>query len=183
MTSTWIARGEPFGRLFSEFQRSAWRWECQGVYHEPAEVQPWQQWRDGNRDDAWLRPWADTIRGWHGEGKTFERVRMLTEPLTEYLRWMLDFTYVNVEAGEDIRWIEQHRARELGAPDYDFYLFDDARVAIMHFDEHGVSGADLIDDPDVVRQHQRWRDLVWPLAIRHNDYLAQSPRGACDSPG
>lgn len=173
MGRVWIERGEPFERLFSTFTTSVWRWECQGEYHEPVEDAPFQQWREGSRDDAWLQPWAQFVRGLRQDGKTFSRVRMLTEPLTDYLRWMLDFTYVNVDAGEDIRWIEQHQARELGAPTHDFYVFDDVRVGILHFDDAGVAGVELDDDVDVLRKHQQWRDLVWPLAVPHREYLAQ----------
>lgn len=36
----------------------------------------------------------------------------------------------------------------------------------------GVSGAEVIDDRDVVRDHQAWRDRVWPVAIPHHEYLS-----------
>lgn len=175
MSTTRVGRGEPFAALFDTWHTAAWRWECQGEYHEPDEQEPFARWRRGEGDHAWIRPWTDRVRAWRRTGKTFGRVRMLTEPLTEYLRWMLDVTPTNIEAGEDIRWIEEGRARELGAPRYDFYLLDD-RVVILQFDERGVSGADLIDDADVVRQHQAWRDLVWPLAIPHHDLGRQHQR-------
>lgn len=173
MSGTWIEPGKQFVALFDDFERSAWRWECQGEYHEPNEIEPWQQWRDGKQDDSWLAGWAEKIRRIRKDGKTFQRVRMLTDPLTDYLRWMLAFTHVNVEAGEDIRWLSQGQAALLGMPNYDFYLFDDARVAILHFNDNGVAGADLIDDAGIVRQHQQWRDLVWPHAVAHNEYLAR----------
>jgi uncharacterized protein DUF6879 len=35
------------------------------------------------------RAWVDYVRGQHAAGVPFRRVRMLTEPLTDYLRWML----------------------------------------------------------------------------------------------
>lgn len=176
MTRTWIGRGEPFADLFATWQTSVFRWECQGQYHEPEEDEPFERWRRGIGDNEWIQPWAAQIRTWRRAGKTFNRVRMLTEPLTEYLRWMLDVTSVNVDAGEDIRWIGERTAREMGAPTYDFYLFDNARVVILHFDERGVSGADLIDDADVVREHQAWRDRVWPMAIPHHEYISQHQR-------
>lgn len=172
MSRRWIERGEPFAHLFGEFARSAWRWECQGEYREPAESEPFRLWRAGRGDDTWLRPWADQVRAYRRAGKTFQRARMLTEPPTEYLRWMLDVTRLNVEAGEDIRWIDERRARAMDAPRDDFYLFDDDRVAVLKFDERGVSGAELIDDPDVVGEYRAWRDRVWPVAVPHARYIA-----------
>ncbi|MQA08436.1 MAG: hypothetical protein GEU98_07755 [Pseudonocardiaceae bacterium] len=165
----WVGPGSDFFRLCTEYRRSSWRWECQGVYHEPDEQEPIRQWREGHQDLSFMDGWVATIRRLRAEGKTFERVRMVTEPPTEYLRWMFSFTHVNIEAGEDIRWITEGRARQISMPEHDFYLFDDDRVAILHFGEHGVSGAEVTDDPEVLTQHQRWRDLVWPLAIPHRD--------------
>jgi hypothetical protein len=71
------------------------------------------------------RAWAAYIQGLAQAGIPFERDRMLAEPPTDHNRWMLDITSWNVDAGEDIRWITESYARELGMPAYDFYLFDD----------------------------------------------------------
>lgn len=160
-----------FTALFSTVTRSSWRWECQGDYtvdHEKV-----QRWRSGEtqqeneRDD-----WVVYIRGLRQAGIPFERVRTLTEPLTDYLVWMLAITNWNVDAGEDIRWIKESRARELDMIDYDFYLLDDNRVVIMHFDDDKVlTGAEVVDDEDVVAEHRAWRDTVWPHAVRHREYL------------
>lgn len=164
----WIRPGEEFAQLCTSYGTSAWRWECQGTYREPNEREPLQRWREGEPDWSFMDEWLATIRALRAAGKTFERARMVTEPPTEYLRWMFAFTHLNTEAGEDIRWITESRARELGMPTYDFYLFDNERVATMHFDENGVAGAEVTDDAEVLAEHQRYRDLVWPAAIPHS---------------
>jgi hypothetical protein len=169
---------EQLAALFPTITRSSWRWECQGEYQvDTAKLDRWRRGEPFEETQASLR-WHAFIRGLRDRGIPFERVRMLTEPLTEYLEWMLGITYRNVEAGEDIRWVGEHRARELNMPGYDFYLIDDERVAIMRFDRDKVlSDLELVDDPDTVARHRAYRDAVWPLAIRHNDYLARAERG------
>lgn len=164
----WVEPGDEFFRLCTEYRSSSWRWECQGEYHEPGEREPMQLWREGRPDLSFMDGWVNLIRRLRDEGKIFNRVRMVTEPPTEYLRWMFSFTHVNTDAGEDIRWIGETQARELGMPEYDFYIFDDERVAILHFDRNGVSGAEVTDDATVLAEHQRWRDLVWSLATPHH---------------
>ncbi|MFF5992565.1 DUF6879 family protein [Prauserella flavalba] len=156
--------------LFREFTASSWRWECQGDY--AIDAAKLQRWRDGLPPDLDAkRPWLDYIRSVTEAGKTWQRVRMLTEPLTEYLRWLIEQTQVNVDAGEDIRWIRESQARELGMPNYDFYLFDDERVAIMRFgDDKLLAELDVLDDPATVKQHQHYRDIVWPPSIPHSEY-------------
>lgn len=173
---TWIKPGPEFADLFRSFERSAWRWECQGTYREPDEQAPLQAWRDGHPDYAFMQPWLDQIRELRAAGKTFERVRMMTDPPTDYLRWMFQVTPLNIEAGEDIRWIGEGHARKLGAPREDFYLFDDRTVAVLHFDDNGVAGAELSDDPATVAPYRRWRDLVWPVAVPHDKQFAPTTR-------
>jgi hypothetical protein len=168
----WIKPGAEFADLCRNFAHSAWRWECQGTYHEAEEREPLLAWRDGHPDNSFLTPWLDQIRALRAQGRTFERVRMMTDPPTEYLRWMFEITHLNVEAGEDIRWIGEDHARRLGAPGEDFYLFDDRLVATLHFDENGVAGAEVTDDPDTVARHRQWREIVWPVAVPHNEQFA-----------
>jgi hypothetical protein len=171
MTTTYLPV-ERFGELWPAVQRSSWRWECQGHYavDEPAV----ERWRAGHsaRDDADAVEWRAYIEGLRERGIPFERVRMLTEPPTEYLRWMLDTTQWNVDAGEDIRWITESTARDLRMPGYDFYIFDDNRVAILHFDDaKELLGVEINDDVRVLRHHEAWRVAAWARAVPHREFL------------
>jgi len=165
-----------FFRTITSFARSAWRWECQGVYHEPEEQEPFARWRQGRPDYAFLDDWLAMVRSWRADGKTFERVRMLTDPPSDYQRWMLSLTHLNVDAGDDIRWLGEADARRLGAPSEDFYLLDDERVVLMRFGEGGVAGAEVTDAPARVEAARRWRTLAWQHAIPHTEYVASSGR-------
>lgn len=162
-----------FAALFPAVTASSWRWECQGHYAvDQDELDQWLAGTPKAEDDS-DRAWYAYIRSLAGRAIPFQRVRMLTDPLTDYLRWMLATTHRNIAAGEDIRWITQGEASELGMPDYDFYVFDDDRIAILHFDNAKIlTGATIDDAPHVVDQHRRWRDLVWQHAVRHEDYTA-----------
>jgi hypothetical protein len=166
--------GEEFAALFQQVRRSSWRWECQGWYAvDMPEVAAWLRGEPVVETDD-DRAWLGYIRSLNAAGIPFERVRMLTDPLTDYLRWMLATTSRNVSAGEDIRWVEQHRIEGLDLPAYDFYVFDDERVAILRFDDaKELTAVDVDDDPAVVAQHRCWRDIVWPLATPHAEYPAR----------
>jgi hypothetical protein len=158
--------------LVDRVRVASWRWECQGDY-SAIDATLLHRWRNGlGRDPADDRAWVEYVRGLRQRGVRFERVRMLTEPLTEYLRMQLDFTYMNVQAGEDVRWVEQAVSRELGMPSYDFYLIDDL-VVVLDFDDAGMlAGARTSTDPVAVERHRRWRDVIWPHTVPHERYLA-----------
>ncbi|CRK59187.1 hypothetical protein [Alloactinosynnema sp. L-07] len=67
-----------------------------------------------------MRPWLDRIRADTAAGKTYRRVRMVTDPLTDYLRFELGVTDYNIAAGEQIRVLTDAQVVELWLPRQDF---------------------------------------------------------------
>ena len=57
-------------------------------------------------------------------GVTIRRVRVVSEPLSDYLRWEHACTAVNIEAGEEIRWLSRTKAADLMLPGADCWVFD-----------------------------------------------------------
>jgi len=165
--------GDAWSRALRDFQRSAWRWETQGVYREPEEQEPFRQFLAGHEPDlSFMHGWWATVEANVQAGKRYGRIRVLTEPLTDYLRFELSFTQQNVDAGEDIRVMTLDRARELGLPDEDFWLLDDELAAVMHFDENGFRYADAVTEPQEVERFREIRDRAWQDAIPFREYLA-----------
>lgn len=163
---------ELWDEAFRTFRRSAWRLEAQGVYREPYEQQPMADFLAGRPVDmSFAEEWLADVRADTGSGKTYRRVRVLTEPLTDYLRFELSFTPQNIAAGEDIRVLPMRRAVDLRIPLEDFWLFDDDRVALMHFAADGFTHADLIVDPAELTRFRAIRDRAWQDAIPFSDYL------------
>jgi len=166
-----LITGADLEHLFTTFQRTAWRWEAQTSYHEPYELEPLRRWRAGEPDDlAWMTDWLAGVRSATKAGRQFQRVRLYTEPPTEYLRWQDTVTPANVAAGEDIRVIVSRRARELALPTRDFWLFDGVRVVSMDFDAVGFVGGMMITDPGTVAQHRVWWNRAWEHAVPYQRY-------------
>jgi hypothetical protein len=158
-----------FRALMDTWRTSAWRWECQGVYREPSEQEPLRKFLAGEPDLSWFAGWLARVRTWTAAGQRMGRVRALTDPLTDYLQFELSITPPAIEAGEDIRFLPAGRADELELPDHDFWLFDDERVAVMTFGEHGVSGAELVTEPGKVAAYRAWRDTAVAAAVPLSD--------------
>jgi hypothetical protein len=64
----------------------------------------------------------------------------------------------------------QWLARQLRLPEQDFWLLDDARVAILHFGSDGVAGVDLIEDAAAVRLFHDVRDRAWDASVRYDEW-------------
>ena len=147
------------------WRSSAFRWECQGTYREPSEQEPLCRFLAGDADLAWFQGWLGRVRDWTAAGQHLGRVRMLTDPLTDYLRFELFITGPAVEAGEDIRFVTQDQAAELGMPDHDFWLFDDDRVCVLEIGDQGMTGVELISDPGKVREYREWQRAAVDAAV------------------
>jgi hypothetical protein len=162
-----------FGDLLGE---RTFRLELLDSYHAANESEPFRRFLAGEPNDpAWREPWKQFVSLARRRGKHMARVHIVSEPLTDYVRFELDWVYpANVAAGEDVRILPRGLTANLELPNTDYWLFDDHQVGIMTYDDAGNwLHVDLVDDPDVVRQYVRGRDTAMQHAIPLLAYSAQ----------
>lgn len=108
---------------------------------------------DGDELDRYLRGepdpdraakagWLDRIRTDTAAGRAWRRLRVVTPPLTDYVRYSCEWGYTdNTRAGEQVRVLDLSEA-PVGADVLvgigDFYLLDDTHVADMRYDSSGA---------------------------------------------
>ncbi|GAA1358000.1 DUF6879 family protein [Streptomyces beijiangensis] len=169
-----LISGAERNQLFESFAQDAFHLELRDDYSVPDEDGPYADWLRGVVDHSYMAPWTDMVRRVTGEGKSVRRVRVVSEPHTPYVQWEYATTAVNAEAGEDIRWLPRHNLpKHLTLPvgGNDWWLFDDKTLAVGHFDQTGrVLGSELIEDPYIVTECARVRDLLWTAATPHREY-------------
>ncbi|MBB5980342.1 hypothetical protein HDA44_003683 [Kribbella solani] len=144
-------------------------------YADQGEAEHVQKFLAGEPDDgAWMEDWMGLVLRRTLEGMRIERVRVITEPWSDYTRFGLNLSRLNTAAGEDIRYLSRERADELGLPTYDYWLLDSSTMGILRFDDQDVLlGADVVQDPAVVVEHARYRDLARRFAVPRAAYLNQ----------
>lgn len=165
--------------LFTRFERDAFHLELKDFYGVVGEAKRFQRWLAGEPETYeevadWFQDWTEKVRAATQSGKTIRRIRVITEPTTDYIRFEHHDTPHNLAAGEDIRWLPRHDLpKGIAFPHggKDFWLFDDAWAVFTHFHENGRSkGMEKVTDRAVV-QHCVWvRDRLWPMAIPHREY-------------
>jgi hypothetical protein len=166
---------EEFGRLFDTFEHTAFRLEVRDRYNDPDEAEPLRKFLAGEPDDlAWFEDWLALVRAATAEGRRFSRVRVVSVPLTPYSRFGMAYSQLTNSAGDDIRYLTRNRARAIGLPDHDYWLFDSRRIARLQFDEDDrLLGVEVIEDPVAVVQHNYWRDAARHWAVRRDDFAAE----------
>jgi hypothetical protein len=65
------------------------------------------------------------VRHHVARGVKFRRARIVSEPVTDYIRFEHAITAgVNLAGGEQVRWLPRRRASDLCLPGNDFWPFD-----------------------------------------------------------
>ncbi|BCJ76181.1 hypothetical protein CS0771_57250 [Catellatospora sp. IY07-71] len=133
-------------------------------------------WRAGHRDDpdnraSWWNEWCEMIAGLTGRGVAVRRARIVSEPVSQYIRYEYDVTFMNLAVGEDVRWLPRRQATDLALPGNDFWLMDEQTLLINHFSGEGDwLEAELVSDPDVVKLCLSAFEAVWERATPHTEY-------------
>ncbi|MCX4741664.1 DUF6879 family protein [Streptomyces antibioticus] len=166
----------PFNELMASCERSAVHLEMRDGYAVDYETGPFADWRAGFRHDpadraSWWRPWLDLIQETVGRGVVVRRARIVSEPVSDYTRFLYDGTFTNVAAGEQVRWLPRRRASDIALPGNDFWLFDDRVIRWNHFTGDGRSaGQEASDDPVAAKLCATAFDEVWARAVPHDQY-------------
>jgi hypothetical protein len=124
-------------------------------------------------------PWLAQIARGVAAGRTWHRVHVISEPLTDLMRYELVTDLENVAAGERVLVADRTTHPWMKGLTQDFWGFDlddpdRATALLMRYDDAGrLLDAEISTDPDIIKRCRRRRDLVLPRAIPVEDYLKQ----------
>ena len=168
---TELISGQAFADFVLGYEHTAFRLESRERYNEPEETEYLRRFLSEEPDYSWNDEWAAMMRRRTAAGQRMERVRIVSEPHSDYTRFMLDLARVNVEAGEDIRYLPRDKANSLDLPDHDFWLIDSTKLGILHFgDDDVLIGAEISTDATVVVRHCYFRDVARQYATPFREY-------------
>jgi len=158
--------------LLREAERSAAHMELRDAY-TPGDPD-WLDWQAGRRfdpEDRWAS-WSGLIRATVARGVSVRRLRLVSEPVTDYVRFEYDVTAAhNLAAGEQVRWLPRRAAAGLLVPCSDFWVFDDQMLLWNNFAGDGSwVGEEKCDDPAVAQACAASFDAAWDRGIPHEDY-------------
>jgi hypothetical protein len=155
------------------FERTAFRLETLPEYNVPQEAEMLSAFKRGEPidlpDD---HPWLIKVRRHIASGKLMRRVRVVSSPLTDYLRMELSWYPTSVTAGEDIRIASLDDQPELSVCNQDFWLFDESVVVTLRYDTEGrFLGTDT---PASCEPYLKQRDLALAHSMELSAYTARA---------
>lgn len=155
-------------------KHEAYRLELLDMYDAPDTPGRVRRFLAGEPPDlAYRAKWDAFIAGVRRAGGTMSRVHVVAEPLTDYLRYELDFYRLSVAAGEDIRILPRTDAAGLDLPDFDYWLFDEAAAVMIYDESTRFLRAELVSDPGFLADCRRWRDIAMSHAVPLADYTSR----------
>ncbi|MFG3224145.1 DUF6879 family protein [Kitasatospora sp. NPDC048194] len=172
-----MPQSEPdFFELLEEARHSAVHLEMRDAYGVGDESEDFDRWvtsgkRDSDPTSPYWAPWVSVISETVARGVKVRRARIVSEPVTDYIRWEHAGSVVNIAAGEEIRWLPRRLASGIALPGNDFWLFDEKIVLFNHFTGNGDwAGQELSADPDIAQLCASAFAAVWDSGIPHDDY-------------
>ena len=163
-------------RMVAACQREALHLEMRDSYHIPDEAARLATFRatgqrDSRHNSAERTQWLAMVRDLAKAGKRLRRARIVSEPVSDYIRYEWAGTHENIAAGEEVRWLPRRLASAIALPGNDFWLIDGQTAVFTVFAASGeVSERQLTDDADVVGLCQRAFEAVWSVALPHESY-------------
>ncbi|SMF44569.1 hypothetical protein SAMN02745830_03518 [Streptomyces sp. Amel2xC10] len=165
-----------FAELLDGAQHSAVHLEMRDSYGVAAETEALARWKESGTVDAdpnspYWAPWTQLVRRTVTRGVAVRRARIVSEPVSDYIRYEYAGTSVNVAAGEQVRWLPRRRASDIALPGNDFWLIDGRLIRWNHFTGDGGSApGEVSEDPAAARLCAEAFEAVWSRAVPHHEY-------------
>ncbi|MDI3419494.1 DUF6879 family protein [Streptomyces luteolus] len=164
-----------FVELLRGCEKSAVHLEMRDSYsvaNERAQFDAWRAGSDASRTDPQLRQaWLDIVQETTGRGVEMRRARIVSEPVSEYIQYEHAGTQLNIDAGEQVRWLPRRQASDIALPGNDFWIYDGQLVKFNHFTGSGSSaGQEMTHDPAVARLCLTAFEAVWERAVPHAQF-------------
>ncbi|KPI05895.1 hypothetical protein OK074_4385 [Actinobacteria bacterium OK074] len=165
-----------FAELLGAARHSAVHLEMRDSYGVGDEATDFEEFRrtgvhpDLDPESEGWAGWVPLVREALGRGVVMRRARIVSEPVSDYIRFEHAGTAVNLAAGEQVRWLPRRQASDIALPGNDFWLFDGRLVMFNHFT--GIGEWDhpkysVSDDAGVVKLCASAFEAVWERGIDH----------------
>ncbi len=164
--------GEQWRHAFDSYEREAFRLETLPLYAMHGEEEEFRSFMaTGHLDLPEDDPWLIRVREFRASGRSLRRVHLVTQPLSDYLRYEFAAYAYNIEAGEEIRIFDVTNGHNPLAGVQDFWMFDDARVVLMHYRSDGThTGRELLESADL-DQYRHWKEIALSHSVPFAEYV------------
>lgn len=151
-------------------KRRALHLELRDTYARTPGYEAWIARRPHDRSQVDAE-WRDLLATLVSHNGDVRRLRIVSEPPTEYVRYEYAITpSANIAAGEQVRWLPRQRASDLALPGNDFWLIDDTLLFNIAAGDGDWLGVERYEDPKVIDFCATSFEAAWERGVDHSDY-------------
>ncbi|MFJ3877439.1 DUF6879 family protein [Streptomyces sp. NPDC090077] len=165
-----------FAALMRKAEHSAVHLEMRDSYGVGDEAEEFAEFKRTGHVDLdptarWWPEWLGIVRDTVGRGVVMRRARIVSEPVTDYIKWEHAVTPMNIGAGELVRWLPRRKASDIALPGNDLWLID-RRLVMFHWwtGDGDWAGHEFTEEPAVVKMVSDAFETVWERATPHDLY-------------
>ena len=131
------------GEAFSSFKKSAKRLEVLQEYHiEGGELEQYNNFCEGKKVEEFddLKEWNKFIRQSTEQGKIIERIRVVKNPVSKYIKFEIELGYISSQkCGQVVDFISFEKFNKINKTNInnEFWIFDDEIIFEMIYNEKG----------------------------------------------
>ncbi|WP_242888362.1 DUF6879 family protein [Actinomadura litoris] len=129
-----------------------------------------EAWRSGDREavEKTMREHRDARAERVARGFPFRRVRVVSEPLSEYQRMAVEIA----DPDELLRWVPRSKVSAVPLPGNDCLIRDDLVVFNLIGGDDQQAGIHFSSEPDVVRFCNEAFKGAWSLGVPNGEYAS-----------
>jgi len=168
-----LLTGDGWADLFADAQSELLHIETRDRYwidHEDSHFAAWRE-KGGPAtfDDG---GWAQLTRQAADRCVKIKRLRIISTPPSEYIRFEHATTWTNLEwGGEEVRWIDRGALSEALVPGNDFWIRDGKYVMFNLFDGDGRSTfIHESTDLDLIKDLSSAFWAIWDQSVDHSEF-------------
>ncbi|MEV6864424.1 DUF6879 family protein [Streptosporangium subroseum] len=152
--------------LFGEPAQEVRKLELRDFYEVDRPL--FEAWRSGERKtvEETMTGHLDSRTKRAARGFLFRRVRVVSEPLSEYQRMAVEIAHPE----ELLRWLPRPKVSAVPLPGNDCLIRDDLVVFNLIGGDNQQTDIQLSTDPDVVRFCNETFEQAWSLGIPNGEY-------------
>lgn len=158
-------------------QNNIFRLESIPEYNVPEDFILFKKWKQGKLKLAEnSKKWLQNLKETKERGVKMQRVRIVSLPLSDYIRYEMDFWEHSIQNGEEILFLENEQyeniMQNLDFKPKDFWTFDDNVLIIFHYDETGdFVKEESISNKLITKKYIELKRKLLKYAISMNEFL------------
>lgn len=164
-------------KAWKKSEKNIFRLEGIPEYNVPEDLVLFEKWKQRNFEfDADSRKWLQNLKSTKERGVKIQRVRIVPLPLSDYIKYEIDFWKHSAKNGEAILFLEskdyENIIKSMAFEPKDFWMFDDEVLIIFHYDKTGdFVKEEQIPNKDVIKKHIELKKKLLNHAIPMNEFL------------